>query len=80
MTEAADVVEEEVLQLERPNRRFADLRRLSGAFLAGNQLGEISVSMIDCRTRVVESSNCLLLITQRTRYLMSVLGTDALTL
>src|SRR5262245_34599980 len=38
MAEAADVVEEEVLQLERANRRFADLRRLSGVLFAGNQL------------------------------------------
>jgi CHAT domain-containing protein len=41
MTEAADVVEKEVLQLERPNRRFADLRRLSGALVVGDPRGNL---------------------------------------
>jgi hypothetical protein len=74
--EAQDVVQEEVLQLVRADRRLGVL----GSSPAGTSSGEIALSAIAERTAPASSPNCSEATAQRTRNRMSVLGTEALTL
>ena len=76
-TEARDVIEMEVLKLERPDGRLAVLQLVCVAVATGTSSGEIAVSRIERSTVVTVASNCPDSATHRMRYWISAFGTEA---